>query len=111
MTIMGQEKPSLDDLMHHGVKGMKWGVHKQRKLERYNRIANGEGTARDHLHLARTVSPLEIALNKGSIKNLAANRAKLLQAQKDRVESGNATSRDKLDRALNTPLHHLVRGK
>jgi hypothetical protein len=26
--ILGQEKPSLDELFHSGVKGMKWGHHK-----------------------------------------------------------------------------------
>lgn len=27
--IEGQEKPSLEDLVHHGVKGMHWGVRKE----------------------------------------------------------------------------------
>lgn len=29
MMIVGQEKPSLEDLVHFGVKGMKWGSRKQ----------------------------------------------------------------------------------
>lgn len=28
-TFDGQDKPSLDDLVHHGVKGMKWGHRKK----------------------------------------------------------------------------------
>jgi hypothetical protein len=28
MKIYGDEKPSLEDLVHHGVKGQKWGVRK-----------------------------------------------------------------------------------
>ena len=31
MIMLGQEKPSLEELIHFGVKGMKWGTHKQSK--------------------------------------------------------------------------------
>lgn len=30
MILNGQDKSSLDDVMHFGVKGMKWGVRKAR---------------------------------------------------------------------------------
>jgi len=30
--IVGAEKPSLEELAHYGVKGMKWGQHKKRKF-------------------------------------------------------------------------------
>lgn len=33
MTFLGQEKPPLDELVHYGVKGMKWGVHRDRSLD------------------------------------------------------------------------------
>ena len=59
MTIMNGEKPSLDELTHHGVKGQKWGVIRRsesggseariKKLNRKlgkldgNRIISGSG--------------------------------------------------------------------
>lgn len=30
MTMLIEEKPSLDELLHYGVKGMRWGVRKDR---------------------------------------------------------------------------------
>lgn len=45
MTIVGQEKPSLEDLAHFGVKGMKWGQHKERTpLEAVSGKANRRPT-------------------------------------------------------------------
>lgn len=109
--IVGQEKPSLDDLVHHGVLGMKWGHRKQKELDRANRIASGTASTIEKARFRMNVSLADLAKNKGSIKRIAAGRAFVLQAQKDRIESGNATKRDKLDRALNTSLIDLARGR
>jgi len=109
-----EEKPSLESLFleHHGVMGMKWGQHKQKQLDYHNKIASGQGSRLANLNYKVNVATIpELIKHNGDIKKIAANRAAKLQAQKDRIESGNATTRDKLDRALNTPIHHLVRGK
>jgi hypothetical protein len=37
MDIFGQEKPSLGYVAHFGVKGMKWGVRKNRNTSRMSR--------------------------------------------------------------------------
>lgn len=36
MIIVGQEKPSLEDLTHFGVKGMKWGIRKENRTSLSN---------------------------------------------------------------------------
>jgi hypothetical protein len=38
--IVGQEKPSLDDLIHFGVKGMRWGVIRDKTSDASSRIKN-----------------------------------------------------------------------
>lgn len=46
--IIGEDKPSLEDLMQFGVKGMKWGVRKERtpaeKRALAKKVALGAGT-------------------------------------------------------------------
>lgn len=42
--ILGQEKPPLDELViHYGVRGMKWGVRKDRSGEKLSKVTNSRG--------------------------------------------------------------------
>lgn len=98
-------------LAHFGVKGMKWGVRKQKQLDHFNRIAAGKGSIGDTLKLSASATIPELIANKGSLKRIAAGRALVLEAQKKRIQSGKATKLDVMDRALNTPVIDLIRGR
>jgi hypothetical protein len=64
--MIGHEKPELEDLVHHGVKGMKWGKRKARPTTadiksarigqdaRYRQLQRAE----DHLNLTGTKAPV-----------------------------------------------------
>lgn len=95
---------------HHGIKGMKWGVHKQKQLDRANRVAAGKGSTLDKLRVYGNVSLFDLIKTRKA-KSVAAGQAAMLHNQKKRILSGNATNWDKLDRALNTPMHQLRKGQ
>lgn len=97
-------------LAHHGTKGMKWGVRKEKQLQAYSAVARGEATARQTLKVYAN-TPLYMHALPGGRKRFATNVAADLQAQKTRIELGKATIRDKLDRALNTSMIDLARGR
>jgi len=97
-------------LAHYGVKGMKWGVRKQNQLDNYTRVADGKASVTQRLNVYASMSLLEIAVAGGG-KKAAANRAAGLAAQKARIESGKSTVFDKMDRAMNTSVIDLARGR
>lgn len=74
-------------LAHHGVKGMHWGVRKQRELELHTRVAKGEGSKTDKFIAANAMSALDIAKHKGSLTSFSKEKAEKLQAEKDRSKS------------------------
>lgn len=50
--IYGTDKPSLEEFKHHGVKGMKWGVRQEQRLNRLQRVASGSSSTGDKVKTA-----------------------------------------------------------
>lgn len=104
--------PAKDVLEHYGTKGMKWGVRKEAALQRNTRLATGTASRREKLGYKLSVSGLDLYVaKKGGFSSVAQMRMTALQQQKDRINRGEATVRDKLDRQLNTPIIDLIRGR
>lgn len=83
-------------LAHFGVKGMKWGVRRQQRLDRLNRVAEGKGSFRDKAKVLLTeTSQASLARNHG-LKGAARARAQGLDARKKRIEAGQAKVSDLL---------------
>lgn len=101
----------MAELKHFGVKGMKWGVRKQRELDRANRVAGGTASKGEKIGLLLNTSLGELAVNKGSLRRVAKGKAFILQAQKERIESGKVTVGDRIDRIMNDSYLNLVRGR
>ncbi len=101
-------------LTHFGVKGMKWGVRKQRQLDTANRVATGKASTFEKVRFTLNTPVHELIRNGANVKKIAKGKAFLLQGQKDRFESGTSTKRDKVDLALsklNTSLLDVARGR
>jgi hypothetical protein len=101
MTYSYDEKPSLEDLAHHGVKGMHWGVRKARtgnidkETARLDRVAGGGGSVRDKA-LALNRAKLTKVVRKGGLRSEAARNSADLKAQRARLVAGKATMGDLL---------------
>lgn len=109
--IIGAEKPPLDEIVHFGVRGMHWGVRKQKELDKLNRIASGHAKFSESVGFSLSLPLHKVLASSAGKRRIAAGRAAILQAQKDRIQSGNATTSDRLDRALNTSILDLARGR
>ena len=78
MTMLGQEKPSLEDLTHYGTKGMKWGVRKKKYTS--DEIHDARARQESRLHRYNTeVHNVNLATGKGK----AAAAKRLVKAERD----------------------------
>lgn len=90
-----------DELIHYGVKGMKWGVRKARtglietKTKRLDRVASGQGSLRDLGVTALGMSNYQIA-RAGGFKKAAARKSENLKGQHERLATGKAKVTDVL---------------
>jgi hypothetical protein len=105
--LVGDEKPSLEDLAHHGVKGMKWGVvrknlndvhaEKVRAGIRINeRVASGKGSRTDKAKVALG-TPVGRLATRG-LKGAAAKNAQLQRDHLKHLDTGKATVHDVLQK-------------
>lgn len=109
------DKPSLDELAHYGVKGMRWGMRKARtgqidaQTRVLDKVASGTANRREKLAVASTSSVY--ALTRRGLAGEAARRSTDLKAQKDRLAKGEATVRDILLTYHNVTLIDLIRAR
>jgi hypothetical protein len=97
--VTQQENPSRDDLTHHGVKGMRWGVRKARtgqlnvRAARNERVASGKSSLLDKTVTLGGSSAVRLVAS-GGLKNEAARRAANKRAQIERLSIGKAKVSD-----------------
>lgn len=97
---MEDGKPSLDELIHFGKKGMRWGVRNvhlakvEKATKRLDAVASGTATKRQVLGTALN-TPIPQLVTKGLKGSSAANSA-ALKAHAARIETGNMKIRDGL---------------
>ena len=111
-----------DYLAHYGTKGMKWGLRKgglasrarqvgvekkTKSIEQRERVLSGKSSFRDKVAAGSTLSAAKVLKNKG-VKNAIAKDLTRDMATRSRLESGQATTRDKLEVAMNISLLDLA---
>lgn len=87
----------IDFLEHFGVKGMKWGVRQQKRLDMTKRVAEGKGSLGDRVRVAGAQSMISNIRGK-NLKGAAARQVKDLENLKRRMDLGRTTTGDYLNR-------------
>jgi hypothetical protein len=102
VIIVGQDKPDLsDDLVHYGVKGMKWGVRRRyaSRIDKgtavLDRVASGKGSRVDKARTAVSVTGRQLVKGRG-LKGAARLLSNDMKAHRARVMEGKKTVRDGL---------------
>lgn len=89
------DNPEDYELVHYGVKGMKWGVRKEERLQRASRVAGGTASRGEKLREFSRTSGHEFARAGGSMKRVYENRANKLAKQKSKVERNQAERQER----------------
>ncbi len=83
-----------DFLKHYGVKGMKWGTRRQKRLSRAQRVGSGKGSFGDKAKFALLDSSTVSLARRGGLQGAAKARASELKGRKARIQKGKGNVRD-----------------
>lgn len=97
-----------DYVEHYGTKGMRWGVRRQRRLDRITRVAKGKGSFNDKVSAVGQLSVSEILRDKGSLKAASLRKANQQEATKSRILSGEAKTRDLMNHLGSQRLEDFI---
>lgn len=96
-----------DFLAHHGVKGMKWGVRRENRIQSLERVGSGTATKRETLRYGATEATGLGVRRNGGLAGSAANKAANMRAVDARRARGEGSIGDFLkahggDRVIDT---------
>lgn len=93
--MINEVNPPLDELEHHGVKGMKWGVRRRAQIER---VAAGKGSRLDRAKVSAFEVSRSSVQKHGSLSKAAGNKARNMKVRDARIAAGKASIKDVLAR-------------
>jgi hypothetical protein len=82
-----------DFLDHHGVRGQKWGIRKQRRAENFVKVGKGMGRPGERIRSATNVGPIDLVKGRG-FRGAAARKG----ARQKKAFKGKLTGRKVLTR-------------
>jgi hypothetical protein len=99
-----EDKPSLEELAHHGVKGMKWGVRRQMRRERNQQIKTARrniANRQAEIHaIERRANKTKSASERAKLDALSTKKAAELFNHPDQTTAARLTSGEKFTTAL-----------
>lgn len=105
---MIENQEAVEDFLEHvGVKGMKWGVRRERRNQARFRAGQKGGPKVSKVRALGSVNLYDIARGRG-ITGGAQRKALRVQGQLDRFDAGQATTMDVIKRYGSTRVSDLV---
>lgn len=98
MTSFDIPNISTEEIKHFGVKGMRWGVRRDNRIARLERVGSGHGSRSDKVRVALGEVSTKSVSTHGSVAGAARNKAANMRARDARAAKGTATLMDVIAR-------------